>query len=113
MPYFTNELTEQIQEQVRIYYADVDFVKKWNASREPGVLRLLTGFAWIERGGQRRVRCGFKTKSVALRDAYYTIIEGVEIAPGTEASRVSRANQIDVKPAKKKSAEVVKLRAVA
>jgi hypothetical protein len=113
VPYFTNELVEEIQDQVRIYYADVDFVRRWNASRAEGVLRLLTGYAWIERGGARRVRCGFKTKSVALRDAYYTVVVGAETAPGHEAQRVARANEIDVLNEKKKKSNVVKLRAVA
>jgi hypothetical protein len=112
MSYFTNDLIEEIEEVVRVYYADVNFVQRWNATREPGVLRMLTGYAWIERGGERRVRCGFKTKSVALRDAYYTILNDLDVAPGQDARRMSKANELDLKTkVKPKSADVVKLRA--
>jgi hypothetical protein len=39
MSYFTNDLIEEIEAVVRVYYADVNFVQRWNATREPGVLR--------------------------------------------------------------------------
>ncbi len=84
MAYYADELVTKIEERVNIYYVDQQRVRKYNAARPEGALRLLTGWCWIERGGQKRVRSGFKTRSVALRDAYYSVLLGLEIAPGVD-----------------------------
>lgn len=84
MAFFKQALVEEIEARVSVWYVDQARCMTWNASRPDGALRLLTGFCWIEKTGQRRVRGGFKSRSVALRDAYYTILQGLETAPGLE-----------------------------
>lgn len=84
MAYFADEIVDEIETRVAVYYMDYERVRKWNANRPSGTLRLLTGWCWIEKGPGRRVRSGFKTRSVALRDAFYSVLQGLEVAPGVD-----------------------------
>ena len=84
MGFYTHEVLEEITAKVGVYYVDVKRRNAWNKSRPDGALRIVTGHAWIEKGGRRRVRGGFKTESAALRDAYYVVLLGLETAPGVE-----------------------------
>jgi hypothetical protein len=89
-----NDIVEQVEAVARIHYVDVFATKLWNEHRRDGELRLLTGWAWVERNG-RLHRQGFKTRTVAYRDAYYALILG-DTAPH-EARRVnvrSKAAQV-------------------
>jgi len=84
MGFYTRALVEEVEERVGIFYVDVKRRDAWNKSRPEGSLRLLTGWAFIERGGQHRIRGGFKSRSVALREAYYTVLLGIDVSPGLE-----------------------------
>jgi hypothetical protein len=85
MAFYKREILEEIQARVGLYYVDAQRRNAWNKDkRSEDDLRLVTGYAWIEKGGRRRIRGGFKTESAALRDAYYVVLQGLEIAPGME-----------------------------
>ena len=85
MGFYSRDLLEEITARVGIFYVDAARKNAWNKDRPDGALRLVTGYAWIEKGGRRRIRGGFKTESAAMRDAYYVVLQGLEIAPGMEA----------------------------
>jgi hypothetical protein len=74
------EIVKQIEKVARIRYVSRTECELWNANRKPKELRLLTGWEWIERGGEGRHCQGFKTMTVAYRDAYYRLIKQ-EAAP--------------------------------
>ena len=84
------KIIREINAIARIRYISVEECKAWNKHRQDGELRLLCGWEWIEREGNRH-RQGFKSQTVCLRDAYYVLIKGEE-APGlpTEARRKSQ-----------------------
>lgn len=68
------EALNAVEEAVRVWYVDRDMCQRWNSTRREGELRLLTGWCWIEKRSGGQYRHGFKTKTVALRDAYYTVV---------------------------------------
>lgn len=70
----------------RIYYVAVADTKAWNEHRRDGELRLLTGWCWSARGGGA-FRQGFKTPTVAYRDAWYALVEKRE-APAIARDRL-------------------------
>lgn len=76
----------EVEAVARITYIDAVQTARWNKYRQPGELRLLTGWAWIARNG-RDSRQGFKTQTVAFRDAYYALCRREE-APAFERRRV-------------------------
>ena len=82
MAFYTHDVIADIEDRVRIFYVDLVTRNSWNKSRDNGELRLVTGYAWIEKAGRRRVRGGFKTRSAAMRDAYYAVLQDLEVAPG-------------------------------
>lgn len=71
---------DEVKEVARVVYIDVDACKRWNKVRREGELRLLTGWAWIAKSNNRGAKQGFKTQTVAYRDAYYTLVLGEEAA---------------------------------
>lgn len=75
-----NNIVTDVDHVARIYYINKVMCINWNANRQEGELRLLTGWCWVERGG-RNYRQGFKTQTVAYRDAYYALIAKTN-APG-------------------------------
>jgi hypothetical protein len=78
----------EVDEAARIIYIDVAATDRWNRHRHKDELRLLTGWAWIARvGGDYRQ--GFKTKTVAYRDAYYSLCRR-QVAPGGNGTRSRR-----------------------
>lgn len=85
MAFYSQALIDEVEERVGIFYVGVERRDSWNKSRPEGTLRLLTGWAFIEKGGRRRIRGGYKSKSVAIREAYYLVLQGLETAPGLEA----------------------------
>ena len=72
------KVTDEVREVARVVYIDVDACMRWNKFRREGELRLLTGWAWIAKSNNRGARQGFKTQTVAYRDAYYTLCLGEE-----------------------------------
>lgn len=87
------EKIREIEERARIFYLNRTMAFGWNENRRGNELRLVTGWTWVERGGQGRSRTGFKTQSAAYRDAYYVLIEHRE-QPADVASR-SKVIQLD------------------
>jgi hypothetical protein len=61
----------------RIHYVTVEDTRLWNEHRRNGELRLLTGWCWTARNG-RSFRQGFKTPTVAYRDAWYSLVSNSE-----------------------------------
>lgn len=74
-----NSIIAEVDRVAVIRYVNVAETKLWNEHRREGELRLLTGWTWIARNG-RSYRQGFKTQTVAMRDAYYALIRN-EAAP--------------------------------
>jgi hypothetical protein len=70
----------EVRRVARIHYVDVETTRAWNAQRHDGELRLLTGWCWTARNG-RSFRQGFKTRTVAMRDAWYSLISNSEAPP--------------------------------
>ena len=79
------DIIAEVDKLVRIYYIDMHTTKQWNEHRHKDELRLLTGWCWASRNG-RQHRQGFKTPTVAYRDAYYTLVAH-ETAPIPQANR--------------------------
>ena len=75
MAFYNNETVSKIEERATIRYIDQALTRGWNQNRRGTELRLLTGWSWTERGGNRRSQAGLKTKSAALRDAYYVLVD--------------------------------------
>lgn len=69
-----------VERVARIYYVAVADTKLWNEHRRDGELRLLTGWCWSARNG-RAFRQGFKTATVAYRDAWYALVAQAEAPP--------------------------------
>jgi hypothetical protein len=74
MAYFPNNIIAAVDRAARIYYINRAQTKLWNDNRRSGELRLLTGWTWVARNGSN-YRQGFKTASVAYRDAYYVLVK--------------------------------------
>ena len=75
MSFYSDATIREIEERCRIFYLDHRMTTGWNQNRRGDELRLVTGWTWIQRGGEGRSRTGFKTRSAALRDAYYVLIQ--------------------------------------
>ena len=79
MAFFNEAIQAEIKRVARVFYIDRTLCTHWNAHRRGEEdLRLLTGYCWQARDGSGRSRSGFKTASVAMRDAYYVLIRGTE-----------------------------------
>jgi hypothetical protein len=68
-----NNIIADVDRVARIHYVDVGLCQQWNKHRRGGELRLLTGWCWTAKNG-RDFRQGFKTQTVAYRDAYYALV---------------------------------------
>lgn len=90
MSFYGRAIIADIEERARVFYIDRELCKNWNENRRGNELRLLSGWTWAERGGQRRSRTGFKTQSAALRDAYYVLLQHRE-----QPANVRRFNVVD------------------
>lgn len=64
---------QAVDEVASIYYIDVAATHRWNSHRGEGELRQLTGWTWVQKGGGEH-RQGFKTMTVAYRDAWYALV---------------------------------------
>lgn len=87
MAFYTNDTIDEVERVARIYYLNKHQTKLWNDNKRGNELRLLTGWVWVSKAnGQTRM--GFKTRSVALRDAFYTLVKH-KAAPGqSEVSKL-------------------------
>ena len=74
-----DNIIAEVNRVARIHYVDRAMCVRWNEHREAGDLRLLTGWCWTAKSN-REFRQGFKTQTVAFRDAYYSLIKR-EAAP--------------------------------
>lgn len=68
-----NSVTDKVDEVATIYYIDLAYTKRWNTYRRANELRLLTGWCWLSKHN-KQYRYGFKSKTVAYRDAWYTLV---------------------------------------
>ena len=68
-----NDVVSAVEQVARFHYVNVNDTKRWNDHRKEGELRMLTGWAWTAKDGAEH-RQGFKTMTVAYRDAYYSLI---------------------------------------
>ena len=75
-----NNIVAEVDRAARIHYVDRAMCVRWNEHRKPDELRLLTGWAWTAKDG-RSFRQGFKTTTVAYRDAYYSLVRHEEAPP--------------------------------
>lgn len=69
-----SDVVRAVEEVARFYYVSVVDTHRWNEHRREGELRLLTGWAWTSKDGSSH-RQGFKTMTVAYRDAWYSLIQ--------------------------------------
>jgi hypothetical protein len=81
-----NTIIDQVEELARVHYVDKLECQRWNEHRQPGELRLLTGWCWTAKRGTE-YRQGFKTRTVAIRDCYYAIALQ-QRAPISKRSRI-------------------------
>jgi hypothetical protein len=75
-----NNIIAEVGRVARIHYVDRAMCVRWNEHRKEGELRLLTGWCWTARNG-RDYRQGFKTQTVAYRDAYYALVRQEHTPP--------------------------------
>jgi hypothetical protein len=85
--WLTNDVITETERLVRVFYVDKAMCRNWNEHRSKDDLRLLSGWCWVQKGGNRAHAQGFKTRSVCLRDAYYTVVKK-ELAPGPITPRL-------------------------
>lgn len=84
--WFPHPVCEQIEAVAKFRYIDRDLCARWNKHKAANELRLLTGYEWISKDG-RQSRAGFKTLTVAYRDAYYALIRDT-VAPTRRQLRI-------------------------
>lgn len=80
------DIIREVDKVARIRYITRLECELWNASRKDNELRLLTGWEWIARDKTGRHVQGFKTMTVAYRNAYYALIRN-EDAPSLTIKR--------------------------
>lgn len=93
MAFYSDATISEIEERARVFYIDQTLTRGWNENRRGNELRLVTGWTWSERGGQGRSRTGFKTRSAAMRDAYYILIQHREQPTGLKGKVVQLHEQ--------------------
>lgn len=88
MSYFPKPIISAVDEAARVFYVDRERCRMWNDNRRGDELRLLTGWCWIARDGSGRHAQGFKTESVAYRDAWYVLVAKREVPTDSAKLRV-------------------------
>ena len=68
-------IIQDVDDVARIYYINAEETKRWNANRREGELRMLTGWCWSSKKSNSQHRYGFKTITVAYRDAWYELVQ--------------------------------------
>lgn len=82
-----NNIIDDVDAKARIYYLSSGDTKRWNENRRGPELRMLTGWCWVARDGSGRYAQGFKTQTVAYREAWYALVHK-EAAPLVQRERV-------------------------
>jgi hypothetical protein len=77
---FPLNIYAEVDRLARLRYVNRAETRLWNEHRREGELRLLTGWSWTARNG-RTYRQGFKTKTVAYRDAWYSLVKEAAAPP--------------------------------
>jgi hypothetical protein len=72
--WLSTDIVKQVQRVARIYYVDKTQTKLWNDNRRGNELRMFTGWMYVDRRSGE-VRQGMKTQSVAIREAFYAIVQ--------------------------------------
>lgn len=85
----TDDVERRTLRRVQVVYVDRGTAKWWNSNRKAGDVATFCGFYWV--AGQREAG-PFKTRSAAIRDAYYAVLMGTD-APriGVGIAREERA----------------------
>lgn len=95
-----DEVIAQTLARVEVVYVNRETTTWWNQRRQGDDTRIFCGWYWIK--GQAEAG-PFKTRSSALRDAYYLYV--LEREPPTVAhDMVRRNNPVSRKPRKQKGA---------
>lgn len=68
------KIIAEVDAVARIYYINVEETKRWNEHRSKDELRMLTGWCWTSKRGDAH-GYGFKTITIAYRDAWYTLVK--------------------------------------
>jgi len=63
-----------VDQVARIYYISGAEAKAWNTVRRDNELRMLSGWCWASKKNNMH-RYGFKTITVAYRDAWYELVQ--------------------------------------
>ena len=88
--WLSNDVVAAVERRARITYINKAQTAHWNRYRGEGELRLLTGWTWTSKDG-RSYRQGFKTRTVALRDAWYELVRREAVPPVTRLRAVKKA----------------------
>jgi hypothetical protein len=72
-----SNIVAEVDAVARIYYINVTETKRWNEHKSADELRMLTGWCWTSKRGDRH-SYGFKTITVAYRDAWYALVQKSE-----------------------------------
>lgn len=81
-----DSVVADVNRVARVHYIGQDDCARWNEHRDPGELRLLTGWCWSARD-RRAFRQGFKSMTVAYRDAWYQLVRQAD-APSIIQTRL-------------------------
>ena len=65
---------DDVDNLASVYYVNFAYSQKWNQYRKSNELRMMSGWAWVAKHNQQ-YRYGFKSKTVAYRDAWYTLVK--------------------------------------
>jgi hypothetical protein len=84
-----NRIVAEVDHLARIHYIDMAQTRLWNEHRKADELRLLTGWCWTAKDG-RSHRQGFKTMTVAYRDAWYVLVQEGEVPVIRRGLRLAR-----------------------
>ena len=66
-------IVDDVENIASVHYIDVAYCAKWNKYRKGNELRMLSGWAWTSKHNSQ-YRYGFKSKTIAYRDAWYTLV---------------------------------------
>lgn len=72
--WLADKIIEAVDQRARIYYLDHFATKMWNENRRGPELRMLTGWCWVARNGSGDYGQGYKTRTVAYREAWYALV---------------------------------------
>lgn len=76
MTKLSREVTRLVTERVRLVYITGDIAQWWNHRREPDEPITFSGHYWVD--GLKEAG-PFKSKSAAIRDAYYTVVMRIDV----------------------------------